>query len=372
MSKRILIFYLTKGTGHHAAALAVRQGLLGIDPSLEIAEYDSFTYGNPLLAKIVLKTYFGVLKTTPGLWEWMYDNPKFKERTTGIRKRLNRKNAERLETLLRQFRPDTIVCTQGFPCGVMADYKMRTGATFPLVGVLTDFVAHRYWAHGRVDLYCVPTEVTGNALVSGGVSPEKVLVTGIPVDPVYQHEVDRRRLCEQLGLQGGTIKVLIMGGSHGMGPMGTILKRMNKIRHPLELMIVTGINERLHKRLRDMQPRLRHPTHVFGFVKNIPDLMSVTDLLVTKPGGLTTSEALCKRLPMVICKPIPGQEMRNTEFLLDSQVAVKAETVYDLPPIIEHLLNRPEKLAAMRARCEALRRPNSAHDIAEAILRLTR
>lgn len=372
MAKRILIFYLTKGTGHHAAALAVRHGLRQIDPSLEIAEYDSFSYGNPVLAKIVLKTYFGVLKTTPGLWEWMYDNPKFKERTSGIRERLNRRNAARLETLLNEFRPDLIVCTQGFSCGVMGDYKTRTGARFPLVGVITDFVAHRYWAHGQVNLYCVPTPQTRNALIAGGVSPEKVRVTGIPIKAIYKEQPNRAALSAHLGLRPDTTKVLIMGGSHGMGPMGTILKRMNKIRRPLELMIVTGINERLHHRLLKLQPRLEHPTHVYGFVKNIPDLMSVSDLLVTKPGGLTTSEALCKRLPMIICNPIPGQEVRNTDFLVESRVAVKAETVYDLPPIIEHLLSRTEKIAAMRARCEPLRRPDSAHDIAAAALQLLR
>jgi len=370
MARRILIFYLTKGTGHHAAALAVRHGLHQLDPSLEIAEYDSFSYGNPVLAKIVLKTYFGVLKTTPGLWEWMYDNPKFKERTRGIRDRLNRRNAARLETLLNEFRPDLIVCTQGFSCGVMGDYKTRTGARFPLVGVITDFVAHRYWAHGQVNLYCVPTPQTRNALIAGGVSPEKVQVTGIPIEAVYKEQSDRAALCASLGLRPDTTKLLIMGGSHGLGPMGTILKRLDKIRRPIELMIVTGLNEKLRRKLQELRPRLRHPTHVYGFVKNIHELMSAADLLVTKPGGMTTSEALVKRLPMVIINPIPGQEVRNTEFLVENQVAVRAETVYDLPPLIEHLLSRPDKLAAMRARCEPLRRPDSARDIATAVLRL--
>jgi len=356
MSKRILFFYLTEGSGHHGAALAVKQGMQALDPGLVSAEYDSFKYASPLLAKIVLKTYLGVLKTTPGLWEWMYDNPDFKKRTSGIRDRLNRKSAARLESLLNEFRPDAIVCTQAFSCGV---------------GVITDYVAHRYWAHGQISLYCVPTEATRKALIAGGVSPEKVLVTGIPVDPIYKEEPNRAALCAKLGLRRDTTKLLIMGGSQGLGPFRTILKRLNKIRRPLEVMILAGMHERVRERLEELRPRLVHPTHIYGFVKNVHELMSVADLAVTKPGGMTTSEALVKRLPMIIINPIPGQEMRNTEFLLKARVAVQAETIYDLPPLIEQLLARPDKLAAMRAGCEPLRHPDSARDIAQAVLRLT-
>ena len=371
MSKRILFFYLTEGSGHHGAALAVKRGMQALDPGLVSAEYDSFKYASPLLAKIVLKTYLGVLKTAPGLWEWMYDNPGFKKRTSGIHDRLNRKNAARLESLLKEFRPDAIVSTQAFSCGVMADYKMRTGSTLPLVGVITDYVAHRYWAHGQVNLYCVPTEATRKALITGGVSPEKVRVTGIPVDPVYKEEPNRAALCDKLGLRRDTTKLLIMGGSQGLGPFRTILKRLNKIRRPIEIMILAGMHEKVRERLEELRPRLVHPTHIYGFVKNVHELMTVADLAVTKPGGMTTSEALVKRLPMIIINPIPGQEMRNTEFLLKSRVALQAETIYDLPPLIEQLLSRPDKLAAMRAGCEPLRHPDSAHDIAQAVLRLT-
>ena len=371
MSKRILFFYLTEGSGHHGAALAVKRAMQVMDPGLVSAEYDSFKYASPLLAKIVLKTYLGVLKTTPGLWEWMYDNPRFKDRTSGIRDRLNRKSAVRLESLLNEHRPEAIVCTQAFSCGVMADYKMRTGATVPLVGIITDYVAHRYWAHGQVNLYCVPTEATRKALIAGGVSPEKVLVTGIPVDPVYKEEPNRAALCDKLGLRRDTTKLLIMGGSQGLGPFRTILKRLNKIRRPIEVMILAGMHAKVRKRLDELKPRLVHPTHIYGFAKNVHELMSVADLAVTKPGGMTTAEALVKRLPMIIINPIPGQEMRNTEFLLKSRVAVRAETIYDLPPLIEQLLSRPDKLAAMRAGCEPLRHPDSARDIAQAVLRLT-
>ena len=352
MSKRILFFYLTEGSGHHAAALAVKRAMQVIHPPLVSAEYDSFKYASPLLAKIVLKTYLGVLKTTPGLWEWMYDNPRFKERTSGIRDRLNRKNAARLESLLQEFRPDAIVCTQAFSCGVMADYKMRTGAKMPLIGIVTDYVAHRYWAHGQVNLYCVPTEATGKALIAGGVSPEKVLVTGIPVDPVYKEEPNRGALCDKLGFRRDTTKLLIL------------------FSRPLELIILAGMHAKVRERIEELRPSLVHPTHILGFVKNVHELMSVADIAVTKPGGMTTAEALVKRLPMIIINPIPGQEMRNTEFLLNARVAVRAETIYDLPPLIEQLLARPDKLAAMRGRCDPLRHPDSGNDIAQAVFRL--
>src|SRR5258706_264967 len=188
MTRRILYLYLTKRSGHYAAAVAVDDAVRRQDSRVESMLLDSFSHTNPVLSKVTLKAYLAALKTAPEIWEWMYDNPEFKERTKRIRELLNRGNSRKLQTSLTSFKPDVVVCTQAFACGVLASWKERTGNRRPaLVGVLTDFVAHRYWAHDQVDLYIAPNEATKSTLVSQGVLPERVKVNGIPINDRHLH-----------------------------------------------------------------------------------------------------------------------------------------------------------------------------------------
>jgi len=368
MTKRILFLYLTKHSGHYAAAVAIEQAALRLDGHIETMLLDSFSHTNPVLSKVTLKAYLAALRAAPEIWEWMYDNPEFKERTARIRDLLNRGNSKKLQYLLAEFQPDIVVCTQAFACGVLASWKQRMGTDRPgLVGVLTDFVAHRYWAHEKVNLYVAPNDETMQSLLSQGVPAERVRVHGIPVGDRFTETTDKVAVYKSLGLKSGMPMILVMGGSLGLGPMKSVIRKLDKLPQPFNIVAVTGKNEELKERLERRGQKLRHPTKVFGFVENVHELMDIAELVVTKPGGITTAECLVKRLPMIIINPIPGQEAKNTEFLLSHNVAVEAEDASDVMLFVDEFLRNPEKLRHMRDAARLLGRPraalHAAHDI---------
>ena len=320
ITRRILFLYLTKHSGHYAAAVAIEDAVRRLDPQVETMLLDSFSHTNPVLSRVTLRAYLAALKAAPEIWEWMYDNPEFKERTARIRELLNRGSSKKLQRVLADFQPDAVVCTQAFACGVIASWKQATGRDWPaLAGVLTDFVAHRYWAHEKVDLYIAPSQETKQTLVSQGVPPERVVADGIPVNERFTAFVDKAGIVKKLGLRPDLPKVLVMGGSLGLGPMKSVIRKLDKLPQPFDIVAVTGKNEELKDRLSRKGRKLRHHTTIFGFVDNVHELMEIAEIVVTKPGGITTAEALVKQLPMIIINPIPGQEAKNTEFLLSQE-----------------------------------------------------
>ncbi|MGD1017680.1 MAG: glycosyltransferase [Verrucomicrobiia bacterium] len=371
MTRRILFLYLTKHSGHYSAAMAIETAMRRLDTHVESMLLDSFSHANPVLSKVTLKAYLAALKTAPEIWEWMYDNPGFKERTAKIRELLNRGNSRKLQRVLDEFDPDAIVCTQAFACGVMASWKRATGRKTPvLVGVLTDFVAHRYWADAAVDLYIAPSEDTRQKLVSQGVSPERVAAFGIPTNESFQQPVDKAAVIQSLGLKPDLPKILVMGGSLGLGPMKSVIRKLNKLPQPFDVIVVTGKNKELQEQLARKGPKLRHTTKIFGFVENVQELMEIAEIIITKPGGITTAEALVKKLPMIIINPIPGQEAKNTEYLLSQNVAVEAENANDVMLFVDEFLRNPRKLWSMREAAAALGRPRSAENAAQEILKI--
>ena len=371
MTRRILFLYLTKHSGHYSAAVAVESAMRGLDVPLESMLLDSFSHANPVLSKVTLRAYLAALKTAPEIWEWMYDNPEFKVRTAKIRELLNRGNSRKLQKLLKEFAPDAIVCTQAFACGVMASWKRVTGLKKPLlVGVLTDFVAHRYWADPNVDLYVAPSEETRQKLIGQGVLPERVKAFGIPTNDRFQQPVDKAAVIKSLGLKPDLPKILVMGGSLGLGPMKSVIRKLNKLPQPFDIIVITGKNVELQDRLARKGPKLRHTTKIFGFVENINELMEIAEMIITKPGGITTAEALVKKLPMIIINPIPGQEAKNTEYLLSQNVAVEAQDANDVMLFVDEFLRDPRKLWAMREAAAALGRPRASDRAAQEILQL--
>ncbi|HUJ08846.1 MAG TPA: glycosyltransferase [Verrucomicrobiae bacterium] len=371
MRRRILFLYLTKHSGHYAAAVAIDEMIRRMDGDIETMLLDSFSHANPVLSKVTLQAYLAVLKAAPEIWEFMYDNPEFKERTKKLRETLNRGNSRKLQRLLDEFAPDVVVCTQAFACGVIASWKRATGRRKPaLVGVLTDFVAHRYWADPEVDLYVAPSEDTRQNLVAQGVLPERVTTQGIPTNRCFLDSVDRGAVLKKLGLKSDLPKILVMGGSLGLGPMKSVIRKLNKLPQPFDIVVVTGKNEELQEQLARKGPKLRHTTKIFGFVENVNELMDIAEMIITKPGGITTAEALVKKLPMIIINPIPGQEAKNSEYLLSQNVAVEASDANDVMLYVDEFLRNPRKLWAMREAAAALGRPHSAECAAREILKL--
>ena len=368
MRRKILLMYITVRSGHYQAARAVEQGIRRLDPAAEILTIDAFGYLNPLLARIVDRMYLSVIQKIPELWQYLYDNPEVVRRSQRFRKLLHRYDSPRLKGLLDEFQPEVIACTQAFPCGLVADYKKENGLKTPLYGVLTDFWPHAYWVHEQVDGYLVPAEQTKQWLTGREVSGEKVHVTGIPIDLGFASSVPPALLRRRFQISEGVPVLLFMGGGQGLGPLLESVTLLDSIDRPFHLMVVAGSNESLYHQLITRAPRMKHPLQVFGHVDFIPELMSVATLIVTKTGGLTTSEALAKGLPILALSPIPGQETSSARFLVDAGAARRVEDSAALGSLIRRLLDSPEELRTLAESSRGLGRPQSALDAAGLIL----
>lgn len=368
-SKNILILYITERSGHHSAAKALKKGFEAADPAVKVTCVNAFHYIFPFTERLTHIIYLFVIKRVPFIWKLLYDRPTFVKSTHGIKNWIHRRATQKIRTLLADVNPDAVVCTQAFPCGLFSSYKSESRAHLPLFGVLTDFAPHAYWIYDEVDGYIVGSEQTRQWLAGKGVKKDKIHALGIPIDPKFSTVLDRQEIIANYGLDGGVPTVLIMGGGHGLGPIKDILKKLDESALPLQFIVVCGINLSLYRWL--MRQRFKKRMLAFRFTDEIHRLMSVSSVIISKPGGITTAEALAKQLPMISLKPIPGQETRNTDFLVGQKAAISASSVCDIVPAVEHVLTDISKPTGMkRAIVEAgLNKPKSAEDIARFILK---
>ena len=371
--KKMLLLYISEDSGHHCASVSIEKALRDIDPDVETLNINSFNYTNPILEKIINRTYMSVVKRAPEIWDYLYDNPKVVRNTQQLREMIHRFNKGKLTTLLEEFKPDCIICTQAFPCGMIADYKETFKLDTPLVGVLTDYAPHSYWIYDNVDRYIVPVEETGRKLVDNGVEPKKIMAYGIPIDPKFGEKLDNDRIFAKLSLDPKVPCILIMGGTQGLGPIKELVRLLDRSHLDLQMIIAAGVNKRLYRHLSRFARHARKKTLVLPFADNIDELMQISTVVVTKPGGITTAEALTKAIPMLIIHPLPGQEAMNTRYLLDAGVAVKAENPADAIIILAELLHyNREKLHVMKDKARALSRPDSAVKAAQLAMELAR
>jgi processive 1,2-diacylglycerol beta-glucosyltransferase len=368
MGHKVLLLYISEHSGHHCASLVIENALHSLRPDINTLNINSFNYTNPILEKVINQAYMGVVKRTPEVWDYLYDNPKVLRHTQRLRDAIHKFNASKLRVLLGEFKPDAIVCTQAFPCGMIADYKKVLNQDIPLVGVLTDYAPHSYWVYDNIDKYVVPSEETGRKLVDNGIDPSRIEAFGIPIDPKFQAHPDKSVLCEKLGLDKDVPVVLIMGGTQGLGPIKDMVRLLDASHLGIQIVIACGTNKRLYGWLKSR--KFRKTVMPFAYANNVDELMNAATVIVTKPGGITTAEALASGAPMLIVSPLPGQEAMNTKFLLSEGVAVKAESPQDTVVLLEELLYNKGKLRAMSGKARSLSRPDSAIRVARLVLEL--
>lgn len=366
---RALLFYISVNSGHQMAGMAIDEGIRMIGRNIETLNINYFRYTNPMLAGLIMKTYHGMLKRKPELWNYLYDNDGVKKKTAKFRSVLHKFNSVKLKRLIEWYRPDIIVCTQAFPCAAMAEYKRINKTKTPIVGVVTDYGVHSYWADPDVDLYVVPNQEGKDRLKGLGIDSNKIEIIGIPIFPKFSMPLDNEKLKLKFGLNGAKPVVLVMGGSQGMISMDEIVKHLTKLSLDMHLIVVCGVNKPLYKRLKKIQKKLNIGMHLYEYVNNVEELMSVADLIITKPGGITVAESLAKGLPMVIVNPIPGQEQKNTDFLLKNNTAVKAKDAADVARQVRDLINNPGAVRGLKQSIGRIAQPKAALEIAERIVR---
>lgn len=370
-SKRIILMYISEISGHHSATLAIERALKILSPDTEILNINAFNYTNPVSEKIVNRIYLGLIKRTPKIWDYLYDNPGVAKRIKKIKETIHRFNSPKLKNLFEKFKPDAVVCTQAFPCGMVADFKKTYNSRIPLIAVLTDYIPHSYWIYDKVDYYITPAQEVMLRLVNKDVDPDKIKTLGIPFDPKFNQEVVKDEVIKKFGLETGLPVILIMGGGQGLGPIKTIISCLEKVKLPFQEIIVTGTNAKLYNFLKKKTSKYKKRILIFEYIDNINELMDISDIIITKPGGITTAEALAKKVPMIIVRPIPGQEASNTDYLTEKGAAIKIDEPKHINLVIEDLLGNPAKLSVLGECAAAISKPNASLDIAKLLLGLS-
>ncbi|MDB6067943.1 MAG: Monogalactosyldiacylglycerol synthase [Pedosphaera sp.] len=367
---RILIATITAGGGHLQAASALDEAWRALRPRDVVERVDLQKFFSPLHKKIHTDGYLQLVERAPELWGMIFkktDNPKLVRRLARLRRAFPPHSTTRFIRYVKQFKPDVVFCTHYLPVEILQKAKEKWEGKSPLaVCVVTDFEAHALWMGDAVDFYCVAAEETKARLIARGVKSENIIPTGIPIAAKFSSQPDAAAVRLRYGLRDDLPTLLVLGGGFGMGPVAEILCELDKIDQPFQTLVVAGRNEELRRELA-VHDR-KHPTHVLGFVTNMHELMAVADLIVTKPGGLTSSEALAMGKPLFILNPIPGQEAANSDFLLERGAAAKANRVEDVPFRLGQLLGS-KKLLEMGRAAKALGRPSAAPDICQEVLR---
>ena len=357
---RVLVFSAAFGMGHVRAAEAVIEAIYERQPNAEVIHLDCGEIISKKFNSALKKTYLGIIKYTPKLWgKFYYETSRIRPDST-IQRLLNKLGQNDFKQYIDNLQPDLIVCTYPTVAGALAQLRQNNLLDVPVITVITDFTVHSQWIHPGVDLFIVGCADVYNGLVARGIDPARICTTGIPVSLKFEEVLNRSRIAAKLGLSPDRRTVLIMGGANGtLRAIKRVCKTLAEDQLPLQLIVVCGKDERLYHSLDQALEGARNPIIRYGFSNNIHELMTGADLIVTKAGGLTSSEALTKRLPLIIFKPIPGQEEENTKFMHRVGAAKAADSVEELIRIVRHVAAHPEELEKMR-RAAALAIPGHA------------
>lgn len=384
---KILILTAATGGGHLRASSALKSYIMETREECEVQIVDSLKYISPLLDKTVTEGYETMAKRTPKLFGSLYKSTnRDKSKTTYFFCNIFRKY---LMPLVDEFQPDVIISTHPFATEMISLLKEDGKITVPLVCIMTDYAPHRAWIHPYVDSYIVSNEGMVDTMAKMGAPRQKIHPYGIPVDESFYEKMDRAAVLKQMGLSPDKPTILIMAGSFGVSNILRIYNNIIKVDLDFQIIVITGKNERLYEAFNKLiirnarqkplchvsvklKPKPSKPTKLLYFTNEVHKYMQISDLIITKPGGLTVSEALACNLPMAIFDAIPGQESENADFLIDNNMAVKIQKGSACSDTIYDLLSNQERLEEMRRSCSAFDKSSSGPKIVNEIQELVK
>jgi processive 1,2-diacylglycerol beta-glucosyltransferase len=372
MFDRVLIISVSAGAGHLRAAQAIEKAFSLLKAAKEVRNIDALQYTNTLFHELYSKAYIDIVDKTPEIWGWLYDH--FDKPWHNERRRLafDKLNARPFVKMLEEYQPDMTVCTHFLPAEIISWLKEKHRLHTRQVITVTDFDIHAMWLCRHYEHYFVALDETKAHLEELGVPSDKVTVSGIPIDPIFAEHRDKTQMRRKLGLDISLTTILVSAGGLGVGPIEQLIQSLAKIHHKVQVVAICGKNEELKDRIDELVAELPSDSPVqiksIGFTNEMDSYMSAADLVLGKTGGLTTSEALAKGLGFIIVEPIPGQEQRNADHLLEEGVAIKCNNWPVLAYKIDRLLDDPQRIAQMQLKAQSLAKPLAAHDIVEKLI----
>ena len=364
----ILIMSVTAGFGHMATASAIKAALEERGAKAEIV--DTLKYISPLLEKTVADGYLFSTKHLPRVYRRAYDILDKKNKDTSSTDVFqNIIIPEKFVSMIENSKPDLIICTHIFSAQIINMLKTKGRLRVRAIGVITDYTIHPMWQNvEHIDYIITASELLTLQAIKKGIPKERIVPLGIPANPKFNKSIPKTEARDKLGLDPDRPTILIMSGSMGFGRMAKTLETLEKLNLGVQIMTVCGTDKRQYNSL----SKKNYGEHIklYAFVDNIDEMMDAADFIITKPGGLTVTESLIKGLPMIMYNPIPGQEERNVDFLLNNGLALKASKHLPLDEAIFYLLERPERIELLRESIRLLAKPNAAADIADFTIKL--
>lgn len=369
---KLLILSASYGQGHQQAALAVRDAVHSISPATSVRIVDYIHTVHPAVNSIVRYCYLQSVRYAPALYGLFYKGTSQIAPDSLIQRQLNSLGIYGLELLLEDYRPDVVFSTFPTPAGVMSALTQQGRTQVPTATVITDHAIHSQWIHQNTSLYFVGSEYVRNGLVARGIELDSIHITGIPIRAAFQQPVNRAALVTKYGLRSNVPTVLILAGAYGVLPdVVQICENLLTYPETVQIIVVAGHHDRLQAQLTELMQTSSQPMRVFGYISEIHELMAISDVVLTKPGGLTVTEAIARHLPMLLYRPIPGQETQNAAYLVNSGVALLARDKAEVCEQLRQLLvvNR-QQLVAMRQCAAQIRQFGAAEKIAERLIEL--
>ncbi|MCC6650383.1 MAG: glycosyltransferase [Candidatus Eisenbacteria bacterium] len=368
---RIAVLHATAGSGHKSAAIALANALAEQKPDAVVREVDTLVFTSRLYRTGYSQGYVAVSSRAPQLWGTIYalsEQQRLVRALAPGREAFDRLSLRRLLRVVDREKPDAIVCTHFLPVEALWPRRRANKLPVPLYVVITDFTANPVWVYPHVDRYFVASDQVADELHELGVPRERIEVTGIPVDPRFGRTIGREAARAKFGLHANAPVALVMGGGSGVGPMAELADKLTALGSRPQVVVVCGTNEKLRRELLATPAAREGRLQALGFTHDVDALLEAADVVVSKAGGLTCSEALIKRTPLVVFRPTPGQEVRNTQFLESGGAAVHASTVDDVAAIVARWLGDPAARERVRENAGRLAHPDAAADIARRVL----
>ncbi|HEX6650927.1 MAG TPA: glycosyltransferase [Pyrinomonadaceae bacterium] len=374
MLKKVLLLSASAGAGHVRAAEAIEKAFkeTADGESREVQHLDILNYTNKVFRHLYSKAYIDLVNKVPEVPGWVYDKLDKPWKNERRRLALDKLNTRPLVKLLREYQPDLIVCTHFLPAEIVSWLKAKERLASRQVIIVTDFDVHAMWLVHHYEHYFVAIDEARAYLEALGIPAGKITVSGIPIDPVFAKQKDKQEMRAKHGLTPDRTTILLSAGGFGVGSVDALISSLLPLQHRAQIVAICGRNEELKKRLTRAAARAKADATVllkpFGYTKEMDELMAASDIVLGKPGGLTTSEALAKGLAFVIVNPIPGQEERNSDHLLEAAVGIRCNNLPVLSYKLDQLLADPQRVASMQANARRMGRPNAAAKIVEQLL----
>ena len=369
--KKILLLSVSAGAGHVRAAEAISAYANLPEYAVLARHLDVMDFVTAGFRKIYTDFYIKLVNKAPMLWGYLYQITNEAEADSTLQR--FRRGVERLSTksLLKEitaFKPDAIICTHFMPAELLSRMLRKHTIACPVWVQVTDFDLHRMWVHEHMTGYFAANDEVAFRMRAQGIAAAAIAVTGIPIMPAFAQPLERATCARECGLDAQLTTILLMGGGAGLGSLDAIAEHLLALAANFQLIVLAGKNAPALAALQLLAGRYPGRLVAQGYTDKVERLMACADLVITKPGGLTTSECLAMGLPMIVNAPIPGQEERNADFLLEQGVALKAFDRVTLEYRVRYLLEHPAKLAEMRDKARALGRPNAARQVLARVL----